>query len=445
MHPKSRLTAKITGLITAALMLTHANASLAVTEIEALKKLNELVKAKQYTEAYDYANEHVMDFGGEAKFDYLMGLAAYHTQEYEQSVFAFERAVIGDPKWEQARFQLAKAYFRADNMAAAKIELIKLQRESTDEDFKAIIGKYITQVDEALIEKEHKFKQIVGISSGYDDNINSGTTVDSIFISQLGTDIPLSDESLETDDLVLNLSYQAQYQLPFTQKRKLIGAIGLYQTEYQDTSVFERTVADVSLKYQDEMGDFTYQVGAFFRPMILDRAHYRDQYGYATNWSLPLDANWSLGAQLGFGKIDSRINTSLDVRDVYGTFSARYRSGRWSHSASLNHTDIRSVEPDTKHNSYHFYQFNYQASYVVTPQQQATFETQWQKYNYDVLHPTFGKVRDEYFYRIGVGWHYIVNDWAMLSFNYRFSNKDSNVDIFEYERNEYLLGLTMQF
>lgn len=444
MYPKVRLIRKITGLAATCAILAFANPSMAITEVEAIKQLNQLVTAKRFQEAYELANEYVMDFGGEPRFDYLMGLAAYNLQQYEESVFAFERAVIVKPKWPQARFQLAKAYFRADNQAAAKSELVKLRRESSDPDFSAKLDDYIARVNDAIMSKRRQFKQVLALSSGYDSNVNSGTIEDIAFNFQ-GQPVILSEESKETADNPINLSYQATYREPFSQKSYLIGHVGLFRVELPDTPIYERTMADLGLTWQDELGDFTYQVGTFFRPMQLDDEHYHDQYGYFTNWTLPIDSNWSARFDAGFGKVDNRTSVLLDVRDVYATLSAAYRNGRWQHTFAINHTDIRSVEPNTKHNSYHYYKLDYNSNYVLTQSQILSLELQWQKFNYDVVHPAFGIVREEDFARIGLGWRYLYNDWLMFQANYRHSEKNSNEPVYVYERDEYMLGVTVQF
>ncbi len=444
MYPNARLIRKITGLCTTCLLMVFTTKTLAITETQAIKKLNDLIVAKRFEQAYKLADEYVMDFGGEPRFDYLMGLAAMSLRRYEEAVFAFERAVIVKPKWQQARFQLAKAYFRADNQPAAKSELIKLKGENTDPTFAAQLDQYIERVDEAIMAKRRQFTQIVSFSAGYDTNVNSGTTED-FAIRFDGVPVILSDESKEIADNTFNLSYQLSYQEPFSQKSLLIGSLGLFRVELPDTPVYERTMADVGLAWQDELGEFTYQVGTFYRPMQLDGSHYHDQYGYYTNWSLPLDQNWALRLDTGFGKVDNRTSILLDVRDVYATVTTSYRKGRWQHAFAANHTDIRSVESNTKHNSYHYYKFDYRSNYLLGSNHMLSLELQWQKFNYDVVHPAFGVVREEDFVRAALGWRYLFNDWLMLQANYRHSTKNSNVPVYAYDRDEYLLGITMQF
>lgn len=431
-------------LLTCSLLLAISS-SASANETKVLNHLNELIKAKQYQQAYQYANEKIMDYGGEARFDYLMGLAALNIKAYEEAVFALERAVINRPKWEQARFQLAKAYYQVDNLAASKNELIKLKNDAKTDKFEGIIDSFIDQVDDAIVNKKRVFKQILAFSTGSDSNINSGTESSTIFLSQLGTTIPLAEGSRETEDTPFNLSYQAQYQEPLNQNAAIIAQLGLFRTDYADSPMFERTMADLTIKYQDVISDMTYQVGAFYRPMELDGSHYRDQYGFVTNWTLPIDANWSAGWQLGFGQVESQVSAGLDVKDAYASINAQYRTGRWQHTVSTNFTDVRADLATSKHRSHQFVKLDYQIGYVFSHNQHISLSTQWQKFNYDELDPTFLIVRDEEFWRAGLGWRYIQNSWLLWQVQLRHSEKTSNEPIFAYNRDEFIVGVTMQF
>jgi hypothetical protein len=453
MSPEVRILLTKMGLMATAFMLV-ITPSVQASEVETLNQLNELINAKRYQQAYTLANQNIMAYGGEPKFDFLMGMASLKTKAYEDAVFAFERVVIIKPEWEQARIELARSYYYINNLAAAKNELLKLKKESTNTDFGVVITRFIEQVDKAIIDKKRSFKQIASFSTGFDSNINSGTALNEVYLPQLGTEIPLSQASKETKDTPFNISYQAQYQKALTQNSAIIGQLGLYHTDYANTPQFERTLADITVNYQDVLGSLTYQVGMFFRPMILDGHHYRNQYGALSNWTLPISAHWSTGGQVGFGSVDNRQNSALDLTDVYASISLKYRAGSWQHALMANHTDVSAVEPSSKHRSHQFFKFDYQTRYILTAKHQLMFDIQYQKFNYDVIDPSFGFVRDESFLRSTIGWRYIANDWMMWQLHYRYSDKNSKQNIstiqtdqsiYAYTRDELSIGITMQF
>jgi hypothetical protein len=415
------------------------------SEKQIINQLNKLVNQKKYEQAYVLANQSVMEFGGEPNFDYLMGLAALKTKAYQVAMFSFERAVMAKPKWQQARFQLAQAYFYAENLAAARLELEKVQKEAENPALIALIAKFISQIEYSALNKKRQIINVIALSSGFDSNINSGTQADSIFLEQLGTDIPLSDESREINDTPFNLSYQGQYQQPIDQNSLVIAQLGLYRTEFADTSEFERTLADVTVKYQDVLGEVIYQLGVFYRPMILDGEHLRDQFGIQTNWNLPIDDHWSISWQLGLGNTKSKTDPALDLQDVYVSFNGQYRDGPWRHSMALNVTDIKAAQKQTQHRNHHYYRLDLASDYSLSSTQQLKVGLQLQKFNYNAIDPTFLIIRNDTFWRASVGWRYLQNDSMIWNLQYRHSEKMSNGDIYAYSRDELIIGLTKQF
>ena len=416
-----------------------------LSERQVINQLTELVNEKQFAQAYAFANQKVMDFGGEPKFDYLMGLAALKIKAYQDAIFSFERAVIAKPKWQQARFQLAKAYYYVENLAAARLELGKVQQEAKTPELIALVAKFISQIDDAALNKKRQFINVISFNTGFDSNINSGTQADSVFLDQIGADIPLSDESREIDDTPFNLSYQGQYQHPIDQNSLFIAQLGLYRTYFADTKEFERSLADVSVKYQDVLGDVIYQLGVFYRPMILDGEHYRDQFGIQSNWNLPIDAHWSIGWQLGLGNTKSQTDQALNLQDMYVSLSGQYRDGPWRHSMAINITDIEATKEQTEHRSHNYYRLDLATDYSLSSTQQLKIGLQWQKFNYNTIDPTFLIIRDDTFWRASLGWRYLINDSMICNLQYRHSEKISNGDIYAYSRDEIIIGLTMQF
>jgi hypothetical protein len=412
------------------------------SEKQVINQLNKLVEAQKYQQAYALANLHVMDLGGEPNFDYLMGLAALNTKSYQVAMFSFERAVMAKPKWQEARFQLAKTYFYVDNLAAARLELEKVQKEAKAPALIEIIAKFISQIDNAARNKKRQIINVIAFNSGFDSNINSGTQAESIFFEQLGTDIPLSDESREINDTPFNFSYQGQYKQPIDQNSLIIAQLGLYRTEFANTPKFERTLADVSVKYQDVLGEVTYQLGVFYRPMILDGEHFLDQFGIQSNWNLPIDANWSISGQLGLGKTNSKISQASDLQDAYISFTGQYSDGPWRHTVALNVTDIKG---QAEHRNHNYYKLDLASNYSLSITQQFAVGLQWQQFNYNAVDPTFLIIRDDTFWRASVGWRYLQNDSMIWNLQYRRSEKMSNGDIYAYSRNELVIGLIKQF
>ena len=417
------------------------------TEKQTIAQLTQLIKNKQYPEAFALADKHIMAYGGEPSFDFLTGLAALQVGQYQQAVFAFERTIIVKPQWKKARFNLAKAYYTIDNFVAANTELQRLLKEVKDNKFQQAINRLILRVDKAQLTQQQEFKQAIGISLGHDSNINSGSTIDSFNSPLLSQPIVLNADGKAIADQRVNLNYQMRYRHPLSQKRSLVGDASLYYTDYYDdeNDQFETTVANLAGHYQDQWLDTTMQLGVYFRPLWLDGHAYRDQYGVSADFTLPLNQQWQLGWQLGLGSTDYNDIDSLDASDTTVSISGQYRSGMWQHQLSANITDVDAKNNDSQHNTYRMKTLEFQSSYIISPSQQLTFALQWQDYDYDVIHPFFLKFREDELIRTSLGWRYRQNDQLVWQVNYQYHKKRSNLPIYRYQRNEVSVGAVMQF
>lgn len=435
-------------LLGVCLLFSYSHAGFALTEAQATEKLKQLIQSKQYAEAFAFSSEVMIDYGGEPAFDFYTGIAALQVGEYQQAVFAFERTVIVKPQWQRARLNLAKGYYFIDNLVASRRELEILIAETKEASLRTAASDFLVRVNQGLLDKKRIVRQQVGVSFGHDSNINSGSTIDEIDSPLLNQPILLDDTAKEISDGVVKLNYQLRYQTPLTQQSLLIGDAALYHTDYvsSENGVFESTVAQFAGKYQDVWGDSTYQVGLYIRPLLLDGDMYRNQYGVNTNLTIPFNKKLSLSWELGFGETNYLDVDSLDATDAYTNLNLQYSSGHWRHMLGGNFTDVDPKHPNNDHNAYNFFILQYQGSYVLSLSQQLTFSLQYQKWDHDSLHPFFLRVRDDELRRINLGWRYLVEDWLMVQVNYKFQEKDSKkLPIYEYQQNEILLGVVMQF
>jgi len=422
-------------------------------QVEALNKkqvfeeLNQLIKNKQYQAALIFSDEYIFDYAGEPTFDFLIGIAAVKVGDYQQAVFALERTVIVRPKWKLARFNLAKSYFYIDNFMAAKNELNKLQPLVTDETFKETISVFLDRIEQSILNKQKQLKQLIGISIGLDSNINSGAILDEFQSPLLNQPIQLSQESQETSDEALYFNYQLRYQVPLNQTKLIISEIALFHTDYKesDNNKFQSSIAQISAKYQDNWSWSTFQVGAYLRPLLLDSAMYRNQYGIEANLIIPFNKKINFSVQAGMGDSVYSYLNDLDSKDSFIGLSAQYSEGPFWHQIHANMSRIDATSQDSDYNSYKLYLMQYQTSYFVSQYHQINFLLQYQDYNYEGIHPFWLEVRDESLYRGSLSWRYYLEDNWTWQLSIKHAQKQSNLPIYEYNRNEISFGLMKQF
>jgi len=419
----------------------------ALSKKQVFEELNQLIKNKHYESALAFSDEYIFDYAGEPTFDFLIGIAAVKVGKYQQAVFALERTVIVRPKWKLARFNLAKSYFYIDNLLAAKNELTKLQPLVTDKKFQQNILVFLDRIEQSLLNKQKQLKQLIGISIGHDSNINSGAILDEFQSPLLNQPIQLSQESQETSDEALYLNYQLRYQTPINQNKLIISEVALFHTDYKesDNNKFQSSIAQISAKYQDIWSWSTFQAGVYLRPLLLDSAMYRNQYGLEANLIIPINKKINFSVQFGAGNSVYSSLTELNSKDMFIGMSAQYSEGQLWHQIQGNVSEIDATTHESEYNSYKLYLMQYQTSYFISQYHQVSFLLQYQDYNYKGIHPFWLKVRDESLYRGSLSWRYYLEDNWTWQLSLKYAQKQSNLPIYEYDRNEVSFGLMKQF
>ncbi|SFC62378.1 surface lipoprotein assembly modifier [Pseudoalteromonas denitrificans] len=438
---------KFNSMVCLFILISTSAYAKSLTIKEAVDTLNQFIKQEEYALALAFSQENVFDFAGEPKFDFLTGIAAIKIGEYQRAVFALERAVIVKPKWKLARFNLAKAYFYIDNFLAAKNELKKLQTRVNDEILKKTILQFLQRIDQVLITKKRQLKQLYGLSFGHDTNINSGAILDEFETPLLSQPIQISEDSQAIEDEAIYLNYQLQYQLPINQQRLVIGELALFHTDYIDSKndKFQSSIAQLSSKFQDVWGDKTYQLGAYVRPLLLDSSLYRNQYGFDANLIMPFNKNLNFGIQFGLGKTDYEDINDLDSQDIFFALSAQYTKGAMWHQISSHFNQISANQKSSDFNSYKLVLLQYQTSYFISQYHQLNLLLQYQDYNYKDMHPFWLATREEELYRGSLSWRYYLEDDWTWQLSLKHAQKQSNLPIYEYKRDEISLGIMKQF
>ena len=78
-------------------------------------KLEKSINAKQFQQAFQQASAMQSQNEGDPRFDFLYGLAALETGNYNEAVFALERVKFSTPNVIRPRLELARAYLKLKN------------------------------------------------------------------------------------------------------------------------------------------------------------------------------------------------------------------------------------------------------------------------------------------------------------------------------------------
>lgn len=158
-----------------------------------LDRAESLLSAGNAQGAWDLLQPLEAKHGGQAFFDYLLGVAALDTGRTSEAIFSLERAAAAAPDFSGARMELARAHFDAGQLAVARPLFTALLTENPPPGVREVIDKYLAAIDAGPAKPPSSFRPYGELMVGYDDNAN-GSTDDQQFLG-----FTLSPTNLATD------------------------------------------------------------------------------------------------------------------------------------------------------------------------------------------------------------------------------------------------------
>lgn len=165
-----------------------------------LDEADALVKNGKPADAYTLLEPLEVNHSGEARFDYLIGIAALDSGKPDKATLAFERALAVNPDFAAARMDMARAYYQLGDMLRAKTEFATVLKQNPSATARYTIQKYL----EAIAGQDggrltHVSGYIEG-TIGHDSNVNNSTSQSQIFVDYFAANYPLDPANVKVSD-----------------------------------------------------------------------------------------------------------------------------------------------------------------------------------------------------------------------------------------------------
>lgn len=433
-----------------ALATSYASAQ-TLTYQQTVAQLNNLLKQKQYEQAYQLADNYTFEHGGLPEFDLLAGFAAYGSEHYQEAVFAFERVVLERPNSFLAHFYLAQTYRKLQNLPAAMKELDKLLVRPLLEEQRDKAQKLRDRIERQLINKKRTWGQVLSAGLFFDSNINSGAKdVDTYFRPPNAPEtvvpiVELTETSSATRDMGYSLGYQGFYQHPISQYQWFKADVGLAHFDYIEHNQFRRNPISLSLSYEHQLPNAKASVSVFTRPLLIEGQDYRVENGLHANWNQNLSKQSGISAGLSYSLVTKDENGDQDFNRVRGNVSYFYRTQIIQAVSFHGYQDVSD-------NSY--FEFNdknviggmYQITWPLSEALLVSGNLLHEQHSYQGEHPwatdESNKIytREETLSMLSTQLSFRTTKKMTLKLNLNLQHKTSNLSLFEFNRTE--LGAT---
>lgn len=409
---------------------------------EVIKKLNTLLSNKQYSSAFELSDEYTFEYGGLPEFDLLSGFAAYGNRNYQEAVFAFERVTTEVPNSYLARFYLAQTYQKLDNLLAAKSELNRLLKRPLLDNQRENTTKLLTRINQTLINKEKSWSHSISGMMAFDSNINSGTEEEEIFFPQINDYIQLFDSSRKTRDLTYSLSYQANYKHPISQNQWLKINFGANYIDYLEFNEYQRNMFNLDLAYAQESNIGTLSLSGFIRPLWLDGDHYRTETGARSNWQKDISKNSGVMSSISYSTINNEVNSDLGLSRIRASFSYSYKAAQIQTLVAHWQQDV-SDDSQYIYNDKDVFGITYQLTWPITDSIISNNLFMVEQHKYIGIHPIASVKRNEIVSMLSSQLMFSSTDKLNLNLHLNIQEKNSNANLFSYDRVE--IGARWQY
>ncbi len=416
--------------------------------------LQQALDTMDYKRAYQLAESHSADMGGDPDFDYAYGLAALRTGNTENAVFAFERVVVNNPYNSDARILLIEAYLALENTEAAKHEFAQLRRISSTDMRSEQIMSFADQMGVEALETEATTHARVEVSIGHDTNLNQG----------IGDENELhwwyidAIDKVTVDGNFAQVGAKVDYSKPmesgYVGYLKAAGQHRLYD-DADDTTV---TNLALTAGVAKSNGDASYNYSGSIKPLWTNGDHYRTLYQLDAGVSKNIDEqlDFRLGAQWGYFDEDD------DLADRQRLLLS---AGISSKSISVSHQLMTYVGTEWsddsagEYNARDIYGISYRLTHISAASNSKTFaQIFYQRENYKAMNPDYdggdftGEKQKDDLTGVTLGHDRTIATDTVLFARYSYQNNSSNIyDSWadekpeDYERNLFQIGLRRQF
>ncbi|MFO1354678.1 MAG: surface lipoprotein assembly modifier [Gammaproteobacteria bacterium] len=366
-----------------------------------------------------------------------------------------------NPSLNRARLELARVHYLSEDFPKARAEAQRvLDDPTTPPAVRATVLAFLAQIDadEKRASQRHQWRPSIYAGLMYDSNVNIGPNRDVIDIG--GTLFTVSPGSRETDDFawVVNPAISHIYN-PGTH---------FQAGEHTGTFIWQTDASAYYRGYFDEddfnLGVLTLRTG----PAWIVPRHWRASIGLQADqiwlgsgrlalftalnpgavWQVGTDWELGLDATIGYRDYHRSADSGRDGwdRKVNASAARYFNNRRWALLGGIGYHDFDADED----------RFGYRGPELYVGAIAQAWENGmvyaragYMRFDFDGREPLFNKGRDDDEWRYTVGFQHdfrngLLAGWALQG-SWVYTDNQSGVDIYEYDRHVVNLGLARSF
>ena len=398
---------------------------------------------EKYQLALQMAEQIFDDFAGTPEFDKIYGRICLNLDMIDEAVFAFERAISDNPKDFYSRYLLALSYAKQNNYNQSELILRHLLDSEVPIKLKESITSLLLLMGENKQSLDSFIKQRISVYAGHDSNVNSGSIDDRVSI--FGLEILLDEDSQRASDNFTRVDYNLYGYWHKTQYSAWKLDLNLAQQFHNKLSQYDRTQGNLSTGYQYIKEDHKFNIDTFLSVMSLGNETYQQEFGVYSLYQYRLLEHWMGEFNGKASSSNNTLNNSLDSAVYELGIGLLYFNDESLFKANVLKGKQNATQNESEYFGRDFNIYSLNISYNLSARQTLSLIAQHQEFTHHAIHPFFLGIRKDKSKQYSLSWHYELNKSFNLLSRFSQYDKNSSIDIYDYKRNEWFLGVSYEF
>jgi tetratricopeptide (TPR) repeat protein len=446
-----RMRSRLAGFAMSAL----AAISTSVLAQSQLDRARELLRAGNAKAAYEELSRMQHQLSGQAEFDYLLGVAALDSGRIDEAIIAFERVLALIPNHAGARMDLARAYYAAGSFDLAQAAFEKLQRSNPPPAAQEAIARYLDAIEARKRQTQPGWAGYGELGVGYDSNITAVPTDFGAAAQQSFNLVGIqpTGNSVKRDAAFVQGALGLEYSKPIQAGWSAFAGGEARGRAYRSESDFNSEQGELHAGAALNRGPNQFRVaGSYFAyfqegdaPGDPKPKNDRTMAGVSADWRHALDPKTQLGAAILVNQVKFPDNPVENFNQVLASVSYLHSFERkgvpllyLSVFASDDRAPNEILEGEDITKSKHLFGARSYAQYSLSPKLHLFNGLAFiNRRDTDPFarSTTVEHGRDNYFEAVlGAAWQF--RDKCTLRLQWQYSHNASNIDIYDFNRNE---------
>jgi outer membrane protein len=406
-----------------------------------------LIRQADYQAAYHLLEPLEAERAGDIDYDYLFGIASVESNHVTRGAFALERVLASDPNHKNARAEMAKAHYLLGETDAAKSEFHNVLALDPDAQTKKTVQKLLTAIDK-IEGNTTTFAAFLDFGLGWDSNVSSAPSINSIGVPVFGGLLLLDKSSQEQSDNFMNLAAGISFRQPLTKQLAVFGAVSGNNRINGSETEFDNSALDfnggLQLRLDKNSLSFAIQDNHF----DLNGESFRRAYGATAQWLYNLDDKNQAGIYAQYTRLNyADVDIRNAARSIIGANAAHVFQANFNPVIFGSVYGGREVARDSAAD------FLSQDVVGMRAGGQISLSNQWQAFSSlgaefrrnDEKDPAFLIRRHDDQYDATLGLRYFpARDWSIKP-QFSYIKNDSNIDLNTFERKVLSINVRKDF